>query len=56
VERYRRLDPDQVWQPVGYDYLLDERGLELRDIEPGRGFAPSYQPAATRSDVSSAAR
>jgi hypothetical protein len=46
VERYRRLDPDLVLQPRGYDYLLDEEGLELRDIEPGRGYTPLWPPAA----------
>jgi hypothetical protein len=42
AERYRRLDPNRVWQPIGYDYLLDEHGLELREIEPGRGYTPAY--------------
>jgi hypothetical protein len=48
VERYRRLDPNRVWQPIGYDYMLDEEGLELRDIEPGRGYTPPLPPAAIR--------
>lgn len=45
VQRYRRLDPDLVWQPMGYDYLLDEEGLELRDIEHGRGYTPPWPSA-----------
>jgi hypothetical protein len=40
VARYRRIDPDSVWQEVGYDYLLDERGLELAELEPGRDYTP----------------
>jgi hypothetical protein len=41
AELYRRLDPDRRWQPIGYDYLLDEDGMELAPLEPGRGYAPS---------------
>jgi hypothetical protein len=40
VERYRRIDPDHRWQEIGYDYLTDERGLELREPEPGRDYQP----------------
>jgi hypothetical protein len=40
VDRYRRIDPDDVWQEIGYDYLLDEDGLELRPLEPGRDYLP----------------
>ena len=36
--RYERIDPDHVWQPIGYDYLLDDAGLELTAVEPGRGY------------------
>jgi hypothetical protein len=44
-DRYQDLDPDAFWQPgVGYDYLTDERGLRLRQVdirrkhlESGRG-------------------
>lgn len=35
---YRRLDPDRTWQEIGYDYLVDETGLELAPIEPGREY------------------
>jgi peptidoglycan/LPS O-acetylase OafA/YrhL len=39
-ERYRRIDPDHVWQPIGYDYLLDETDLALEQIPPDREFTP----------------
>ena len=41
VERYRRIDPDHRWQEIGYDYLLDEAGIDLRGLEPGREPRPS---------------
>jgi hypothetical protein len=40
VERYRRIDPDHVWQTIGYEYLLDETGIEVRPVEPGRHYRP----------------
>jgi hypothetical protein len=40
VLRYRRVDPDNVWQEMGYDYLLDESGIDLRPLEPGRDYLP----------------
>jgi hypothetical protein len=40
LARYRRIDPDLVWQPIGYDYLLEEDGIELRELEPGREYVP----------------
>lgn len=40
ANRYRRLDPDREWQAIGYDYLVDEEGLELAPLEPGRDYAP----------------
>jgi len=40
VERNQRLDPDRVLQEIGYDYLVDEQGLELQPIERGRGYSP----------------
>ena len=41
VERYRRLDPDHTWQAIGYDYLLDEAGIELAPLEAGRDYRTS---------------
>lgn len=44
--RYERLDPTARWQPeVGYAYLTDESGLQLRDIPEGR----EYVDAKTRA-------
>ncbi len=40
VERYVRLDPNRQWQELGYDYLLEEDGLELEELEPGRDYLP----------------
>jgi hypothetical protein len=40
VQRYRRIDPDNEIQPQGYDYLLDERDLDLRPLERGREYVP----------------
>ncbi|KAA3630907.1 MAG: hypothetical protein DWQ08_05545, partial [Proteobacteria bacterium] len=38
-ERYRQLDPQLRWQPQGYDYLLDEEGIELAQPVADRHFA-----------------
>jgi hypothetical protein len=38
--RYRRLDPERRYQAIGYDYLVDEEGLELAPLEPGREYLP----------------
>ena len=40
VERYRRLDPDRRLQEIGYEYMLDNSGLEIRPVEPGREYEP----------------
>lgn len=40
VERYRRIDPDNHWQEIGYDYLTDVRGLQLRGLERSRHYVP----------------
>ena len=40
VARYRRIDPANVWQPIGYDYLLEESGLEVERIAAGREYQP----------------
>jgi len=36
--RYERLDPDCRWQSIGYSYLTDSTGLQLRPLPPGRDF------------------
>ncbi len=40
ADLYNRLDPDREFQAIGYDYLVDEEGIELRAVEPGRDFIP----------------
>ena len=40
VERYRRLDPDHRLQEIGYEYMLDNSGLEICPVEPGREYEP----------------
>jgi hypothetical protein len=47
ADRYRRLDPDRRWQAIGYDYLVDEEGLELAPLAPGREYLPS-EPLGSR--------
>ncbi len=38
--RYEDADPEARWQPgIGYAYLTDEHGLELRKLEPRRSFS-----------------
>jgi hypothetical protein len=37
--RYEVLDPESRWQAVGYSYLTDERGLQLRRVPPHRAFS-----------------
>ncbi len=39
-QRYRALDPDNRFQPEGYDYLVDETGMELASIPVERDFLP----------------
>ncbi len=36
--RYEELDPDASYQPRGYGYMTDERGLKLRPVPERRGF------------------
>ncbi len=38
VARYDRIDPEHEWQAIGYDYLLDEQGIVLEPLPPGRGY------------------
>jgi hypothetical protein len=40
AERYKRIDPDRRYQEIGYDYLVDDEGIELEPVEPGREFVP----------------
>lgn len=43
--RYVTMDPDNRYQPQGYDYLVDEAGMELATIPPERDFFPSSDGA-----------
>lgn len=36
--RYEAADPDHVWQPIGYDYLVDEQSLTLERVQPRRAW------------------
>ena len=39
---YSRLDPQRQMQSIGYDYLADDEGLQLRSIPLGRGYRPRH--------------
>ncbi len=39
-DRYMAIDPEQRWQPIGYEYLADETGLRLTSLPEGRDFEP----------------
>ncbi len=45
-QRYKLLDPDNRYQPQGYDYLIDETGVELAAVAAERDFLPLDDPAA----------
>lgn len=38
VRKYEQLDPDLLFQPIGYRYLVDETNLTLEVIPEGRGY------------------
>lgn len=48
-QRYVGLDPDAVYQPQGYDYLVDETGMVLAEVAPDRDFLPFDDPGATHA-------
>lgn len=39
---YATADPDRRYQAIGYDYLMDTRGMQLSPIPKGGGFAPPF--------------
>lgn len=41
-EHYARIDPDRIYQRVGYDYLDDMRGAVLEPVPEGRQFTPPF--------------
>ena len=43
ADLYNELDPRHEIHKIGYDYLADETGVILRDIDSGREFYPPYQ-------------
>lgn len=40
---YTKLDPDWQFNAIGYDYLIDETGIQLTAIESGREYLPPYR-------------
>ncbi len=40
---YNKLDPQHIYQDIGYDYLDDETGLELQEIPVNRMYRPKYR-------------
>lgn len=44
-QRYLTLDPENRYQPEGYDYLVDETGMELARIPAERDFLPLRETA-----------
>ncbi|MDH3263696.1 MAG: glycosyltransferase, partial [Paracoccaceae bacterium] len=40
---YAAADPERLFQPIGYDYLADERGMVLEPIPESRGFSPPFE-------------
>lgn len=38
MRRYQALDPERAFQPMGYEYLADEAGLELTTIPEGARY------------------
>jgi len=47
--RYKECDPENRFQPEGYDYLIDERGMELAVVPRERDFVPYYDTALSDS-------
>lgn len=40
ADLYNRLDPERKFQAIGYDYLVDEEGIQLEPVDPSRDFVP----------------
>ncbi len=51
VEKYERLDPQHLYQPIGYRYLEDETQLTVEAIPAGREFYPTPEAAPRVSVV-----
>ncbi len=39
---YAAVDPDRQYQKIGYDYIDDDRGMELESIPAGREYFPIH--------------
>lgn len=39
---YNRLDPERLYQPIGYDYLAEEEGAVFETIPDGREYHPPH--------------
>ncbi len=44
-ERYTRIDSANRLQQQGYEYLIDEKGIELLPVSPDRDFLPKNDPS-----------
>lgn len=40
---FNATDPNSEYQDIGYDYLADEDGMELKFIDEGREYEPPYE-------------
>lgn len=40
---YKKLDPRNDIQKIGYDYLTDEKNIKLEEIPKGREYFPEYK-------------
>jgi len=45
-KRYTQIDPSNRFQQQGYEYLIDEKNLELAPVSPDRDFLPKNDYAA----------
>lgn len=43
VDVFKKLDPDNKFQGIGYDYLNDDLNSQFEKIPPGRGYSPPYR-------------
>jgi len=40
---FKKLDPSNKYQAIGYDYLADETCIKLKKIPVGRAYLPEYK-------------
>ena len=41
-DTYAAADPQRLFHPIGYDYLVDLRGATFTEIPPGREYFPTH--------------